>query len=47
MANGNGNGNGNRNGGKVNGRVDILNPPDIAQLFSMYDKIQYFWSFNN
>ena len=24
---------------KVNGRVDILNPPDIAQLFSMYDKI--------
>jgi hypothetical protein len=43
MANGNGNGNRNRNSGipngKVNGRVDILNPPDIAQLFSMYDKI--------
>ena len=39
----NGNGNRNRNSGipngKVNGRVDILNPPDIAQLFSMYDKI--------
>ena len=27
------------NNGKSNGRVDILNPPDIAQLFSMYDKI--------
>jgi hypothetical protein len=27
------------NNSKVNGRVDILNPPDIAQLFSMYDKI--------
>ena len=31
--------NGNNNNGKSNGRVDILNPPDIAQLFSMYDKI--------
>lgn len=41
--NGNNNMNTNMNNGinnsKVNGRVDILNPPDIAQLFSMYDKI--------
>ena len=29
----------NTNNGKINGRVDILNPPDISQLFSMYDKI--------
>jgi len=39
MANTNSNKNTNNNTGKTNGRVDILNPPDIAQLFQMYDKI--------